>query len=61
MKTYKIITIKQSTFSNVDKMALEVETLLNEKCNVGWELVDISWVSFSTNMGGSVAYLTFRY
>jgi len=61
MKTYKVITIKQSTFQNIDKVAVEVEKALNEKSNAGWELVDISWASFSTTMGGLTALLTFRY
>ena len=61
MKSYKIITIKQGALQNVDRVAEAVETLLNEKCNAGWELVNISWASFSTNMGGLTAFLTFKY
>ena len=62
MKTYKVITIKQGALQNIDKVAEEVEKELNYRTtSEGCELVDISWASFSTSMGGLTAFLTFRY
>ena len=58
MKTYKVITIKKKLFQDFEKYTSEVEETLNEKCNSGWELVDITWVN---GYGEREAYLTFRY
>lgn len=60
MKTYKIITIKQGLTIDISAFAAKVEAELNEKINMGWELVDISWNSFSTGLGASTAFLTFK-
>ena len=60
MKTYKIIPVKQKLLMDIDKFSLKVEELINEKCNAGWELINISWVSSPSELG-ITALLTFRY
>jgi hypothetical protein len=45
---------------DTDKLSAKVEELINEKCNAGWELVDISWVGSRAEFG-ITAFLTFRY
>jgi len=60
MKTYKVITIKQGITQSVEKIAEEVEKILNEKCNAGWELIDINWAPYSS-VGGLTAFIVFKY
>jgi hypothetical protein len=61
MKTYKIITLSQKLTMNMNELSKLVENIINEKCNAGWELIDISWCGYSTGLGGTTAILTFRY
>jgi hypothetical protein len=35
VKTYKILTVKQGITQSVEKLAVETEKVLNEKCNAG--------------------------
>lgn len=61
MKTYKLITLTQKLTMNMHELSQLAEDTINEKCAAGWELVDISWCSYSTGLGGTTVVLTFRY
>ena len=58
MKSYKVITVKQGVIMKDEKFAEKIEALLNEKCNAGWELVDIKYVG--GNGFNITAFLVFR-